>query len=115
MDLGLGGKKVLVTGSTAGIGYAAALGFAREGAEVTVNGRTQARVDDAVNGILRTAPGGRVRGVAADLSNAAGAEALIRGAPDVDVLVNNAGIFEPVPFEEITDERWMRMFETNVM
>jgi NAD(P)-dependent dehydrogenase (short-subunit alcohol dehydrogenase family) len=115
VDLGLAGKSVLVTGSTAGIGRAAAEEFAREGAEVVVNGRTEERVKGAVQEILRAQPKTRVRGVAADVSSAAGVEALVRAVPDVDVLVNNAGIFEPVPFEQISDEAWLRTFETNVM
>jgi len=115
MDLGLGGKIVLVTGSTAGIGFAAARRFAREGASVVVNGRTEPRAQGAVEAIRRDLPGAAVRGVAADVSNAAGVAALIAAVPQVDVLVNNAGIFDPKPFEEIDDAEWMRFFETNVM
>jgi NAD(P)-dependent dehydrogenase (short-subunit alcohol dehydrogenase family) len=115
MDLGLIGKNVLVTGSTAGIGFAAARLFAAEGASVVVNGRTDARVGEAVAAIAREFPQAHVRGVAADVSGDAGVRALIAAVPDVDVLVNNAGIFEPKPFEDIPDADWMRFFETNVM
>jgi NAD(P)-dependent dehydrogenase (short-subunit alcohol dehydrogenase family) len=115
MDLGLSGKRVLVTGSTAGIGFAAARGFAREGALVTINGRSQERVEAAVAALSRELPSASVRGVAADVGNAEGASELISALPDVDVLVNNAGIFEPKPFENIPDADWLRFFETNVM
>ena len=115
MKLGLEGKKALVTGSTAGIGLAAATVLAEEGAHVIVNGRTQARVDGAVAAIQQAVPGATVRGVAADLGTAAGAAAVLAACPDVDVLVNNMGIFEPKTFDRISDEDWMRFFETNVM
>jgi NAD(P)-dependent dehydrogenase (short-subunit alcohol dehydrogenase family) len=115
MDLGLQGKTALVTGSTAGIGYAAARRFALEGASVVVNGRTEARVHAAVEALRKAAPGATVRGVAADLGTAAGANAVIAAVPEVDVLVNNAGIFEPRAFEDIDDADWLRFFETNVM
>jgi NAD(P)-dependent dehydrogenase (short-subunit alcohol dehydrogenase family) len=115
MDLGLKEKRVLISGSTAGIGFAAARAFAGEGAAVIINGRTEERVSSAVAAIQRELPSANVRGVAADVSNPEGVGALIAQVPDVDVLVNNAGIFEPKPFEDITDADWLRFFETNVM
>jgi NAD(P)-dependent dehydrogenase (short-subunit alcohol dehydrogenase family) len=115
MDLELEGKRALVTGSTAGIGHAIARLLAAEGAAVVVNGRTEARVAEAVRAIAELVPGAAVSGVAADLSTADGARRLVRGFPEADILINNAGIFEPKPFEEIPDADWLRFFETNVM
>ena len=115
MDLQLKGKKVLVTGSTAGIGFAAARAFAMEGASVVINGRKQDRVDSAISQIRKSQPGAELTGIAADVSNAAGCAKLIQTVPEVDVLVNNMGIFEPKPFEKIPDEDWLRFFEANVM
>ena len=115
MDLGLQGKRALVTGSTAGIGIATAQALAREGAHVTVNGRTQARVDTAVASIRRAYASARIDGIAADLSDAAGCAALTLALPRVDILVNNMGIFEPKPFAEISDADWLRFFQANVM
>ena len=115
MDFGLKGKRALVTGSTAGIGLATARALAAEGALVTVNGRTQGRVDAALKALRQDVRDAKVEGFAADLSTKAGCEALIAHLPDVDVLVNNMGIFEPKPFEEIPDEDWTRFFETNVL
>jgi NAD(P)-dependent dehydrogenase (short-subunit alcohol dehydrogenase family) len=114
MDLGLTGKRALVTGSTAGIGFATAEALAREGAHVIVNGRTQRRVDEAL-AKLRAVSGARAEGIAADVSGAEGCSKLIAACPELDVLVNNMGIFEPKPFEEISDADWMRFFESNVM
>jgi NAD(P)-dependent dehydrogenase (short-subunit alcohol dehydrogenase family) len=115
MDLGLTGKRALVTGSTAGIGFATALALAREGAHVTINGRTEARVTAAVTEIKRQLPGAVVAGIAADLSGAEGCQQLIARMPEADVLVNNMGIFAPAPFDQIPDADWMRFFETNVL
>ena len=110
MDLQLRGKRALVSGSTAGIGLAIAKGLAREGASVIVNGRTQARVDAA---IAEVGPG--TRGVAADLGTARGAARVVEAFPEVEILVNNVGIFEAKPFADIPDEDWLRIFETNVL
>jgi NAD(P)-dependent dehydrogenase (short-subunit alcohol dehydrogenase family) len=115
MDLGLNGKRALVTGSTAGIGFAAARALAREGAHVVVNGRTEQRVRAAVQAIEQDVPGARVRGVAADLGGAEGCASITRQVAELDILVNNVGIFDPRPFEEIPDEEWLRFFETNVL
>jgi len=111
MDLELRGRKALVSGSTAGIGFAIAAGLAREGASVIVNGRTEERVRAAIANI----GSGDLHGFAGDLSNASVIAKLIERHPDVDVLVNNLGIFEPRPFAEISDAEWTRMWETNVM
>jgi len=115
MDLGLNGKRALVTGSTAGIGFATAETLAREGASVIVNGRTRERVDEALAKLRKAVPGAQLEGIAADVSGAAGCAQVVETFPDVDVLVNNMGIFEPKPFEEIVDSDWMRFFEANVM
>ncbi len=115
MNIDLSGKTALVTGSTAGIGHAIAKGLAATGASVVVNGRTQGKVDGAVAAITKAVPGAKVRGVAADVSTAAGCKALLAALPDVDILINNAGIFEPKGFFDIPDEDWSRFYEVNVM
>lgn len=114
MDLQLRNRLALVTGSTAGIGYAIAAALAREGARVIVNGRTQGGVDEAV-GRLRREAGPGVEGHAGDLASADVAQALVKAYPDVEILVNNLGIFEAKPFEEIPDEDWRRFFDVNVL
>ncbi|WP_309638666.1 SDR family NAD(P)-dependent oxidoreductase [Methylibium sp.] len=115
MDLQLKGKRALVTGATAGIGHAIARTLAAEGAEVLINGRALDRVDAAISAISRDVPGAQLRPAVADLSGAEGAAALIKAHPEVDILVNNVGIFEPVAFERIDDADWLRFFEINVM
>jgi NAD(P)-dependent dehydrogenase (short-subunit alcohol dehydrogenase family) len=115
MDLGLQGKRTLVTGSTAGIGWATARALAAEGAHVVINGRTAGRVEAAVAKLRSELPGAQVQGIAADLGSAEGCAQLTAQLPEVDVLVNNLGIFEPKPFEQIADADWLRFFEVNVL
>ena len=112
MRTDLTGKRALVTGSTAGIGLATAEALARAGADVVVNGRDQARLDAVVEQLKEA---GTVTGVAADVGTAEGTAALIAAVPDVDVLVNNAGIFSATPVFEIPDAEWLRFFEVNVL
>jgi NAD(P)-dependent dehydrogenase (short-subunit alcohol dehydrogenase family) len=114
MDLQLKGKLALVTGSTAGIGLAIATTLAREGARVIINGRSKASVDEVVAS-LKSGTGGDLQGFAGDLSVASSAEQLVRKYPGVQILVNNLGIFEPKPFEEIPDADWLRLFDVNVL
>ena len=115
MNLQLNGKTALVTGSTAGIGFAIAQGLANEGASVIVNGRTDNRVDAAVKKIHNSGAQGKVQGIVADLGTADGARSVIEGFPQLDILVNNLGIYEPKPFDQITDYDWQRCFEVNVL
>jgi NAD(P)-dependent dehydrogenase (short-subunit alcohol dehydrogenase family) len=115
MNLQLDGKLALVTGSTAGIGYAIAEALAREGARVIVNGRTAKRVEQAVKQIRSSVPQAQLETLAADLGNAEGVRAAVQRFPEVGILVNSLGIFEPKTFEQIPDEDWFRFFEVNVM
>jgi NAD(P)-dependent dehydrogenase (short-subunit alcohol dehydrogenase family) len=112
MDLKLSGKTALVTGSTAGIGLAIAERLAQEGVEVVISGRNQAKLDEAA---AKVGALGKVRAVLADAASAQGAATLVAAAPDVDILVNNLGIYEAKPFTEITDDDWHRFFEVNVV
>lgn len=115
MNLDLRARRALVTGSTAGIGFAIARGLAAQGAAVVVNGRTSESVERAAARIREAVAGAIVETVAADAATPKGAEALAARAPSLDILVNNLGIFEPKPFFEIPDEDWRRFFEVNVL
>ena len=115
MDLGLEGRRALITGSTAGIGYAIARGLAAEGARVVVTGRTQARVDEALARLSKAVPGAKAEGIAADCAGAEGAAKVFERIPAVDILVNNLGIYDRKNFYAIEDAEWMRYFEVNVL
>lgn len=115
MNLNLEGKFALVTGSTKGIGFAIAAALAEEGARVIVNGRTRAAVIEAIAAIRKTAPKATLEPFSGDLATEAAAEALVKEHPAVDILVNNLGIFEPKPFEQIEDAEWRRFFDVNVL
>ncbi len=104
MDLKLKDKIALVSGSTAGIGFAVAKRFLEEGAKVIINGRTADGVDKAVTELKSLVAGAVVSGIAADFAKANDVNNLLKQLPEVDILINNAGIFEPKPFEEIPDE-----------
>ena len=113
MDLGLSGRRALVTASTGGIGLRIAAALAREGAEVVVNGRSADRVAAAVERL--TADGGAATGLVADAGTADGCATIIEQQPDVDILVNNLGIYTPIPIDESTDEQWLELFGINVL
>ncbi|HEY3433350.1 MAG TPA: SDR family oxidoreductase [Rhodocyclaceae bacterium] len=115
MDLQLKDKQALVTGSTAGIGFAIATALAKEGAHVILSGRSQSRLDVACERLRKQVPGAVLGTIAADLGTAAGCSQVTREFPDLDILVNNVGIFDPRPFEEISDDEWQHMTEVNVM
>src|SRR5882757_8257375 len=115
MQIQLKGKRALVSGSTAGIGYAIAKGLAEAGATVIVNGRTEERVSAAIDGIRKSVPGAQLLGFAGDLSNAAVAAQLQQSRPELDIVVNNLGIFEPKGYFDIPDADWERFFNVNVL
>lgn len=115
MHIDLSGRRALVTGSSQGIGAAIATALARAGASVIVNGRSPQRTEQAREALLAEVPGATVRAVAADLATAAGAEELRDEAGELDILVNNLGIFEAKPVFEIDDDEWRRYFEVNVL
>ncbi len=115
MNLHLQNKLALVTGSTKGIGHAIAVALAAEGARVIVNGRTEASVDDAIARLRTEVPDAQVEGFAGDLSNPVQTEALLGRFSKVDILINNLGIFDPKPFEDIDDAEWQHFFNVNVL
>jgi len=115
LDLKLTGKTALVTGSTAGIGFGIARRLLQEGASVVINGRTEARINSALDQLRRAIPDCTVQGCAADFADAAAVQHLLDDHDSIDILINNVGIFSPKPFAEITDEEWLHFFEVNVL
>lgn len=115
MDTRLTGKRAFVSGSTQGIGFAIARALLAEGAEVVINGRSRAKLDDALEELRRATPGAAVSGLVADFEDRAQVELLLDALGDIDILVNNVGLFDVTPFGEITDDDWQRYFEVNVM
>ena len=115
MDLQIKGKVAFVSGSTKGIGFAIAKQLLQEGAVVIINGRKKDVVDAAIAKLKAEVPGAQVTGIAADFAKVEEVNALLAQLADVDILINNAGIFEPKAFADITDEEWLRFFEVNVL
>jgi len=115
MDLQLDNRRALVTGSTSGIGFAIAQGLAAEGAQVVITGRSEPSVQDALARLRQALPQARATGIAADCATAEGAEAVFAQVPEVEILVNNLGIYERKPAFEISDADWLRFFEVNVL
>ncbi|ALL07545.1 oxidoreductase [Pedobacter sp. PACM 27299] len=115
MDLQLKSKTAFISGSTQGIGFAIAKQLLAEGAKVIINGRTQKKIDLAIQSLIREIPGADVSGIAADFSQTEEVNELLAKLPNIDILINNVGIFELKPFTEITDQDWAHIFEVNVM
>ena len=115
MNLDLNGKLALVTGSTAGIGFAIAAGLAREGATAIINGRTKNRVNDAINQIRDQLPEAKLEPLVADVSDSESVAAVTKQFPKLDILINNVGIGELKPFEKISDQDWLKLIEVNFM
>ncbi|MCF8713296.1 SDR family oxidoreductase [Joostella atrarenae] len=115
MDLELKGKRAFISGSTKGIGFAIAKTLAKEGAEVVINGRTQSSIDDAIKSISKEIDNANVTGYVCDFSSPEEIKSLISALGEVDILINNVGVFEPKPFEEISDNEWQRFYDINVM
>ncbi|WP_247595907.1 MULTISPECIES: SDR family oxidoreductase [unclassified Rhodococcus (in: high G+C Gram-positive bacteria)] len=115
MDLQLHGKSAFVSGSTQGIGYAIARALLQEGASVVINGRSESKLDEAVRQLGLEVPGATISGAVADFEDPTDVGKLLESLGDIDILVNNVGLFELASFEQISDEEWQRYFDINVM
>ncbi|GAA1583223.1 SDR family NAD(P)-dependent oxidoreductase [Actinoplanes couchii] len=115
MDLQLTGRTAFVSGSRRGIGYAIAKALAAEGAGVILNGRDPVLLDRAVGALRHEVPGASVRGLAADFAVTGDVDRLCEQVPDVDILINNVGLFEVKPFDLVSDDDWRRYYEVNVL
>lgn len=115
MNLELNQKKAFISGSTQGIGFAIAQQLLEEGAEVIINGRQKEKTEQAVSVLQQKFPAGKVSGLPTDFSKKEEVENLLQQLNDIDILINNVGIFELKDFENISDEEWLNIFEINVM
>jgi len=115
MQINLSGKTALISGATAGIGFAIAQSLAESGATVYINGRSEARVAEAIQKLTKNVPSAKFHGITADLGTAAGAQIVYKALPEVDILINNLGIYEIKDFFEVTDSEWQNIFDVNVM
>ncbi|WP_226775794.1 SDR family NAD(P)-dependent oxidoreductase, partial [Arthrobacter sp. ES1] len=115
MDMQLAANRAFISGATQGIGYSIAKALLREGVSVIINGRDESRVESAVGKLRAEVPGAIVSGIAADFRNPAEVQHLLGSLEDIDILVNNVGLFEVKPFGEISDDDWGRYFDVNVM
>lgn len=115
MDLKLKNKTAFISGSTAGIGFAIAKGLLNEGAKVIINGRSEQSVEGALNKLSKTSDNADISGFAADFSNIEEVKSLSKNLPDLDILVNNVGIYKSASFFEMDDSDWQEQYEINVM
>jgi NAD(P)-dependent dehydrogenase (short-subunit alcohol dehydrogenase family) len=115
MNLRLESKTAFISGSTQGIGFAIAKLLLAEGASVVINGRSQQKLDAALERLRTEVPGASVSGITADFGDASQVNNLLAGLIDIDILINNVGIFELCDFTDISDEDWTRFFDVNVM
>jgi NAD(P)-dependent dehydrogenase (short-subunit alcohol dehydrogenase family) len=115
MQIDLSGLRALVTGSTKGIGRAIAQVLAANGAEVVINGRKAVDVEQTIAALRAALPKARFLAAPGDAATAGGVANIISAAGDVDILVNNVGVFEVKEAFDIPDEDWQRLFATNVL
>jgi NAD(P)-dependent dehydrogenase (short-subunit alcohol dehydrogenase family) len=115
MDLKLNGKSAFISGSTQGIGFAIAQQLLKENVAVTINGRNKERVSQAKDKLKQQFPNSTISAITADFTNKEEVERLLGELTDIDILINNVGIFEVKDFQYITDKDWYDYFEINVM